>query len=109
MSADGSVLAVTTIEEDSAAQGLGGSGADNARSNSGATYLFRRSAASWRPTAYLKALAPDGYDQFGSSVALSGDGQTLAVGSASEDSASLGIGGDAQDNSNDGGGAVYLY
>jgi len=109
LSADGSVLAVTTIEEDSADQGLGGSGADNARSNSGATYLFRRSAASWRQTAYLKALAPDGYDQFGSSVALSGDGQTLAVGSASEDSASLGIGGDAQDNSNDGGGAVYLY
>lgn len=109
LSADGNVLAVTAIDEDSADQGLGGSGADDARQNSGAAYLFRRSASTWRQTAYIKASAPDGYDRFGESVALSGDGLTLAVGAANEDSASTGIGGDAQDNNSPSSGAVYLY
>lgn len=109
LSADGSALAVTAIDEDSADPGLGGSGADNARANSGAAYLYRRSAAGWRQSAFLKASQPDTFDRFGESVALSGDGLTLAVGSANEASASTGIGGDAGDNSNPGSGAVYLY
>ena len=40
---------------------------------------------------------------------LAGDGQTLAVGAAAEDSASTGIGGDQNDNLGGSSGAVYLY
>jgi hypothetical protein len=42
-------------------------------------------------------------------VALSGDGNTLAVGANGEDSNATGIGGDQVDNSAPFAGAVYLY
>ena len=48
-------------------------------------------------------------DGFGYSVGLSGDGNTLAVGAPSEDSAGAGINGAQDDNSFFGSGAVYLF
>lgn len=112
LSADGIVLAVGADEERGSDHGLGGNGADNAtyaRSASGAAYVFQRRIGGWHQTAYVKALQADAYDRFGQALALSGDGQTLAIGAPSEDSASLGIGGDASDNSASGSGAIYLY
>ena len=43
---------------------------------------------------YAKASNTDANDQFGSSVSLSSDGNTLAVGAIGEDSNATGIGGD---------------
>ena len=46
---------------------------------------------------------------FGYNVALSRDGDTLAVGAVNEDSSATGINGDMNDNSGVDSGAVYLF
>jgi hypothetical protein len=58
---------------------------------------------------YFKASNTDVYDMFGDAVALSADGNTLAVGASGEASAATGIDGDENDNSMDGAGAVYVF
>lgn len=108
LSADGNTLAVSSIQEDGSGKGL--SAEDNdLSSQSGAVYLFKRYGSSWRSTRYIKAPNAEGADEFGASLALSGDGQTLAVFANGEDSAAAGIGGDQTDNTGAGTGAVYLY
>jgi hypothetical protein len=78
----------------------------------GAVYVFTRAGGTWVQQAYVKASntgeKSDG-DQFGYSVALSGDGNTLATGAISEDSAATGINGNQADNSADSAGAVYVF
>jgi hypothetical protein len=56
---------------------------------------------------YAKASNAGANDQFGLSVAISGD--TLAVGAPYESSAAIGVNGDEQDNSAFGSGAVYVF
>jgi|GEM_PF-2151200 hypothetical protein len=68
LSDDGNTLAVGADQEDSSA------------SNSGAAYLFTRSGTTWSQQTKLKAGTPTANDGFGFSVAVSGDGSTLAVG-----------------------------
>src|SRR5919204_452895 len=48
-------------------------------------------------------------DQFGFSVGISADGNTLAVGAIGEDSGAKGVNGDQNDNSQPGSGAVYVF
>jgi hypothetical protein len=57
----------------------------------------------------VKATSPDVNDWFGTSLALSSDGATLAVGVPYESSAAKGFGGNPADNSTSGAGAVYVY
>jgi hypothetical protein len=109
LSGDGSTLAVGAWLEDSAATASGGAQADNRARDSGAVYVFRRSGAAWSQEAYVKASNTGAGDHFGSSVALSGDGSTLAVGAYLEDSAATGSGGDQADNSTENSGAVYVF
>jgi len=109
LSADGDTLAVGALFEDSAATGVGGNQADNTASNSGAAYVFTRSSGTWTQQAYVKASNTGGGDWFGRSVALSGDGDTLAVGAVYEDSAATGIDGDQADNTAANAGAVYVF
>jgi cysteine-rich repeat protein len=106
LSADGSTLAVGATGEDSAS---GADPASNAVSASGAVYVFARTGTAWAQQAYVKASNPGVDDQFGSAVALSGDGATLAVGAVSEDSAATGIGGDEADDNADDAGAAYVF
>jgi hypothetical protein len=98
LSADGNTLAVGAPNED-------GTGA----SNSGAVYVFTRSAAAWTQHAYVKASNTGAGDFFGAAVRLSGDGGTLAVGAYHEDSAATGLNGNQADNSASGAGAVYVF
>ena len=106
LSADGNTLAVGAPFEDSSAVGIDGDPANNAAPNSGAVYVFMRDANGWTPHAYVKASNTGGSDGFGVSVALSGDGNTLAVGAWYEDS---GIVGNEADNSLAEAGAVYVF
>jgi hypothetical protein len=76
LSGDGSALVVCSGAEDSASLDP----ADNTASNAGACYRFARSGASWQQTAYIKALVPEAEARFGTGMALSADGHTLAVG-----------------------------
>jgi hypothetical protein len=109
LSADGNTLAVGAPAEDSAATGIDGNQADNSASSAGAAYVYTRSGTTWSQQAYVKASNTEADDRFGQSVALSADGDTLAVGTSSEDSAATGINGDQADNSASASLAIYVY
>ena len=109
MSADGSTLAVGAITESSNATGVNGNEADNSAQDSGAVYVFVRSAGAWTQQAYIKASNTGAGDMFGSAIALSATGDTLAVGAANEDSSATGVNGDQTDNSAANAGAVYVF
>lgn len=108
LSDDGNTLAVTADDEDSAATGINGD-QKNGAFQSGAAYVFTRSGDKWSQQAYIKASNTEGQDNFGVSLSLSGDGNTLAVGADDEDSSATGIGGDQSDNAAEGAGAVYVF
>jgi hypothetical protein len=108
LSGDGSTLAVGATLEDSGARGVNGDQADNTAPSAGAVYVFARTGATWAQQAYVKASNADAGDQFGWSVALSNDGNTLAIGAQSEASAATGINGNQDDNSAADAGAAYV-
>ncbi len=109
LSADGDTLAVGGGGEDSSATGIDGDQADMSAPGAGAAYLFRFSGNAWQQQTYVKSSNTDPFDGFGGSVALSADGNTLAVGANGEDSSATGINGDQADNSAENAGAVYVY
>ena len=109
LSTDGNTLAVGAVGEGSNATGINGDQSDNSAGSSGAAYVFVRSGTSWSQQAYIKASNTANADQFGISLSLSGDGNTLAVGANAEDSNATGINGDQSDNSASSSGAAYVY
>jgi hypothetical protein len=109
LSASGDTLAVGALFEDSAETGTAGNGVSNAAVDSGAVYVFNRTGTAWQLNTYIKASNTGPGDEFGYSIALSGDGNTLAVGALFEDSNATGIGGNELDNSASAAGAVYVF
>ncbi|MBA3541865.1 MAG: hypothetical protein H0T79_19780, partial [Deltaproteobacteria bacterium] len=109
VSRDGSTIAVGAPLESSAATTINGNAADNSALEAGAVYVFRRAGDTWQQEAYIKAANAELGDQFGWSVALSGDGSTLAVGARHEDSASVGTSGDPTNNGAMSSGAAYVF
>ncbi len=109
LSGDGNTLAVGAMGEGSSVRGVNGNESDNSANNAGAVYVFTRTGTSWTQQVYIKASNTGGSDLFGTSVSLSGDGNTLAVGASSEDSNATGVSGDESDNSVSNSGVVYLY
>ncbi len=94
--------------EDSAATGVNGDDSDDSSTDAGAVYVFDvDDSGRWAQSAYLKASNTNPDDRFGSSVALSGN--VLAVGAPGEDSAATDVGGNQQDNTLTGAGAVYVF
>ena len=109
LSGDGNTLAVGAQLEDSAARGIDGEQDDDSAQEAGAVYLFTRNGASWSQNAYVKASNAEAFDEFGSSVALSLDGSSMAAGARGEDSAATGIDADQNDNSAYESGAAYVF
>ncbi len=110
MSGDGNTLIVGASLEDSTATGINGDQLDNSASNSGAAYVFvRSSTGTWSQQAYLKASNTDIDDQFGVAVSVSGDGNTLIVGTRDEGSNATGINGDESSNTAIRSGAAYVF
>lgn len=109
LSADGNTLAVGAYRESSNATGVNGDELNDAADKAGAAYVFTRSGADWSQQAYLKASNAQASDQFGSAVALSGDGNTLAVAADGEDGNAQGLGGDQSNNAAANSGAVYIF
>ncbi|MEZ5979015.1 MAG: FG-GAP repeat protein, partial [Planctomycetota bacterium] len=104
---DGDTLVVGAIFEDSNQTNVTPNGsADNSAADAGAAYVFVRNAGVWSQQAYLKANNAGAGDQFGFSVAVSGD--VILVGANFEDSNADGIGG-AQGNGALDAGAVYAF
>jgi len=118
LSADGNTMAVSAYFEASAAKGINGNQNDDSIPQAGAVYVFTRRGTTWSQQAYIKASNTgeagtegnfgDG-DQFGFSVSLSDDGNTLAVGANAEDSNAKGINGNQNDNSMQSAGAAYIF
>jgi hypothetical protein len=84
LSADGNTLAVGAPLEDGSGNTIDAAD-DNGRDNSGAVYVFVRTADTWSQQAYIKPSVSAVDDQFGYAVALSFDGNTLAVGAPTRD------------------------
>ena len=89
--------------------GINGNAADNSLYNSGAVYVFVRRGDAWVQQAYVKASNAGQSDLFGMNVALSADGNTMAVAAPWERSAATGINGDQNDDSLPQAGAVYVF
>lgn len=116
LSEDGTTMAVSAYFEASGATGVDAGQADDSIPQAGAVYVFTRSGDSWSQQAYLKASntghLPDDPneigdgDQFGFAIALSDDGNTLAVGAIAEDGGNVD---DPSDNSLLSAGAVYVF
>jgi hypothetical protein len=106
LSADGNVLAVGAIDEDSAATTVGGNANDNSKTDAGAAYVFSRTGTNWTQEAYVKASNSGATDNFGQGIALSANGETLVVGAVREES---GIEGNQTDDSQLVAGAVYVF
>lgn len=105
LSDDGSTLAVSATLEDGSATGIGGIESSDLKMNSGAAYIFRNDGSSWRQQAYIKASNTDASDLFGTALALSADGNVLAIGAEGERSGST----DQSDNNATAAGAAYIY
>ncbi|MCA8943666.1 MAG: hypothetical protein KDB80_13970, partial [Planctomycetes bacterium] len=103
----GDTVVVTAHFEDSNATGVNGDEANNSAGKSGAAYVFVQSAGAWSQQAYLKASNAETNDQFGWSVAISGD--TIVVGAIQEDSSATTVDGDESDNSAALSGAAYVF
>ncbi len=109
LSANGNTLAVGAWSEDGSSTGVNGAQNNNS-TNTGAVYLFRFNTGSstWSQQAYIKASNTGGSDEFGESVSLSADGNTLAVGVPDEDGSATGVGG-VDDNGTVRAGATYVF
>jgi hypothetical protein len=103
----GDTVVVGADREDSSANGVNGNQANNSASDSGAAYVFVRSGTTWTQQAYLKASNTNESDQFGHSVAVSGD--TVVTGAYGEDSTATGVNGDQTNNSASLSGAAYIF
>ncbi len=101
----GTYVVVGAPTEDSKATGVDGDAENDAATGSGAAYIFMRKADAWPQKAYLKAANTDPGDLFGVVVAVSGDGQTVAIGADHEQ----GGGGVLTDNTSVDAGVVYLF
>jgi hypothetical protein len=88
MSADGNTVIVGAAWEDGQA------------TDTGAAYIFRYSSGTWSEQTILRASNGSNDNNFGRSVAISADGNTVLVGASSEDGPT-----DTTDNS----GAAYIF
>lgn len=109
LASDGNTLAVSAQSEYSNATGINGNSANNTATNAGAIFVFARAGVVWSQQAYIKASNTRASDFFGRGMALSSDGNTLAVGANQEDSNATGVGGNQADNSMMDAGAAYVF
>ncbi len=101
----GDTVVVGAHEEGSSTTGVNSTPNDSA-TGSGAAYVFVRSGSIWSQQAYLKAANTGAFDNFGNSVAVSGD--TVVVGAHEEDSSTTGVNSTPNDGASDSG-AAYVF
>jgi hypothetical protein len=72
-------------------------------------YVYTRSGTTWSQEAYIKASTPGLEDAFGTSIDLSADGNTLAVGAENEDSNATTVNGDQANDLAPDAGALFIF
>ena len=80
LSGDGNTMVATSPNEDSNAKGINGNQKDDSAQEAGAAYSYIRTGNTWAYQTYFKGADNKEFDELGSSVALSKDGRTMAVG-----------------------------
>ena len=105
----GQTLAVGAIREDSSAVGVNGDAFNNEANKSGAVYVYVREEDTWAEQAFVKASNTSAGDNFGQTLSLSGDGNTLAVAAVNEASSATGIDGEQAFDDAPVAGAVYVF
>ena len=112
ISDDGNTVAAGSLDEDSLLTGIQpgdkGNNDEATDASAGAAYVFVRAGTKWSQQAFIKATNPGKEDWFGVRLALSGDGNTLAVGAPNENSGSKGVNSKPDDSASQAG-AVYVY
>ena len=80
-----------SLSSDESTLAVGAPGVDNSAivTDSGAVYIFTRTGSTWTEEDFLKAGTPGKEAEFGISVSLSSDGNTLAVGESGRDGSIL--------------------
>ena len=101
----GDTVVVGAKLEESSTTGVN-SKADEKAGFAGAAYVFVRRGTIWTQQAYLKASQVNSGDNFGVSVAVSGD--TVVVGAMNEDSSTLGVNSAADEAASEAG-AAYVF
>lgn len=101
----GDTAVVGANYEAGSATGVNGT-PDGAATRSGAAYVFVRSGTAWVQQAYLKASQVNANDEFGWSVAVSGD--TAVIGAFREDSSTTGVNSTPNETARDSG-AAYVF
>ena len=97
LNGDGNTLAVSANSEGTGAR------------LSGAVYVFQRNGRDWSQQAFIKPSNSSAFLLFGSSVSLSGDGNTLAVGADQESNSATGVNGPINQGFVLASGAVYVF
>jgi hypothetical protein len=110
LSQDGNWMAVGAPGEASGSRGINGNPCGNCSPAAGAVYVFHRDAGGhWSQTEYVKASNTKDHTGFGGALAMSADGNVIAVAAEGEDSADCHINGDQSDRSQHNMGAVYVF
>jgi len=109
LSGDGNTLVVGSLDS-SKATGINGDQSDNSAVAAGAAYVFvKNKDHQWEQQAYLKASNASKSYRFGDALAISADGNVIAIGSYRESSNATGINGNQADHSVIDAGAVYIF
>src|SRR5690606_15353104 len=105
---DGDTIAIGSPGESMCGTGINSSSLDSTCYGSGAAFVYVRNPATgeWWQEAYLKSSNTFEFHKFGTSVAI--DGHMLVVGAERENSCSVGIDGE-QDNDDCRSGAAYVF
>lgn len=112
VSADGQTIAVGATGESSSATGIDGdpgNAVGGGQQSHGAAYVYKRGAAGWSQQAYVKAPNTAANAEFGHAIALSADGDTLAVSTAAQSGIGRGIGATLEPTGRLESGAAYLF
>ena len=112
LSGDGNTLAIGSTDEDCLTAGVNPNGCESdtmSDTSAGAAVVFVRTGDTWTEQALLKASTPGAGDWFASRLAISGDGNTLAVTAPLEDGAAQGINGNEGDLTAGEAGAAYVF
>jgi len=113
LSADGNTLVTSNMFDSNSSTGVNGYRGYEIRSTeAGAAHIFIRRDGVWQEPVFVKASNTSYYNHFGSAIAISADGDTVAIAARTERGASTGINGDQTQPSGGGDcciGAVYLY
>jgi len=109
ISADGSTIVVGAPLESGCSVNIDGEQSGAVCPSAGAAHVFVQSGQTWVRQAYLKPSRIGNGDLFGEAVAISGDGNIVAIGAREESSSVVGVDGKAGDGKAPRSGAVYVF